>query len=37
VNEKILNEGNQIYTQFFTVSTFVVPFYYNSGSAKVRN
>jgi hypothetical protein len=31
---KMLNERNQIRTQFYTVSvrTFVIPFYYGSGS-----
>jgi hypothetical protein len=31
-NKKMLNEGNQSNTQFYTVSTFVISFYYGSGT-----
>jgi hypothetical protein len=39
--KKILNEGNQIHTFIWyrtvSVRTFVIPFYYGSGSAEVLN
>jgi hypothetical protein len=38
VNEKILNEGNQIHNFFpVSVGTFVIPFYYSSGSGTEIN